>query len=71
MLHENIKGMVGAISNVLSDEGLNIDNMVNKSKGEWAYTLIDLDTFNGRANEVVEKLNAVEGIRKTRIVKEA
>ena len=45
--------------------------MVNKSKGEWAYTLIDLDTFNGRANEVVEKLNAVEGIRKTRIVKEA
>ena len=71
VLHENIKGMVGAISNVLSDEGLNIDNMVNKSKGEWAYTLIDLDTFNGRANEVVEKLNAVEGIRKTRIVKEA
>ena len=45
--------------------------MVNKSKGEWAYTLIDLDTFDGKCREIAAKLEAVDGICKARIVKEA
>lgn len=71
ILHKNVSGMVGAISNIISSEGLNIDNMVNKSKGEWAYTLIDLDTFSGKGQKIVEDLEKVESICKARIVKEA
>ena len=63
--------MVGAISNIISEYGLNIDNMVNKSRGEWAYTLIDLDTFNGKCHELVEKLEKTDGVCRARIVKEA
>ena len=71
ILHRNVKGMVGAVANAISDEGLNIDNMVNNNKGEYAYTLIDLDTFNGKQNDIAEKLAKVDGILKVRIVKEA
>ena len=63
--------MVGAIANAISDEGLNIDNMVNNSKGEYAYTLVDLDTFNGKCNEIADMLMKVEGILKVRVVKVA
>ncbi len=71
ILHKNVKGMVGAVANAISDEGLNIDNMVNNNKGEYAYTLIDLDTFDGKCHEIAEKLSKVEGILKVRIVKVA
>ena len=71
ILHKNVSGMVGAITGIISGQGLNIDNMVNKSKGAWAYTLIDLDTFSGKCYEIVEKLNHLEGVCRARIVKEA
>lgn len=71
ILHRNIKGMVGAVANAISDEGLNIDNMVNNNKGEYAYTLIDLDTFDGKQDDIAAKLAKVEGILKVRIVKVA
>ena len=71
ILHRNIKGMVGAVANAISDEGLNIDNMVNNNKGEYAYTLIDLDTFDRKQDDIAAKLAKVEGILKVRIVKVA
>ena len=71
LLHKNVSGMVGAITNILSADALNIDNMVNKSKGAWAYTLIDLDTFGGKADKLVEELGKIEGICRVRIVQEA
>ena len=71
ILHRNMKGMVGAVANAISDEGLNIDNMVNNNKGEYAYTLIDLDTFDGKQDDIAAKLAKVEGILKVRIVKVA
>ena len=71
ILHRNVKGMVGAVANAISDEGHNIDNMVNNNKGEYAYTLIDVDTFNGKGQEIADRLSKVDGIVKVRIVKEA
>ena len=71
ILHRNVKGMVGAVANAISDEGLNIDHMVNNNKGEYAYTLIDVDTFNGKGQEIADRLSKVDGIVKVRIVKEA
>jgi D-3-phosphoglycerate dehydrogenase len=60
--------MIGSIAAVFAKEQLNVDNMINKSKGDWAYTLIDLDTLDGKGYELLAELNAIEGVVKTRIV---
>ena len=41
--HKNIPNMVGSITAIFAKENLNIDNMINKSKGNWAYTIIDFE----------------------------
>ena len=68
IINKNIPNMIGSIANVFAKENLNIDNMINKSKGDWAYTLIDLDTLSDKGAELLEELNKIEGVVKTRIV---
>ena len=68
IMNKNIPNMIGSIAAVFAKEHLNIDNMINKSKGDWAYTLIDLDTLDGKGDELLAELNAIEGVVKTRIV---
>ena len=43
ILHKNVPNVLGAITQVLSGEGLNIENMVNQSRGAYAYTVLDVD----------------------------
>ena len=43
ILHKNVPNVLGAITQVLSGEGLNIENMVNSSRGAYAYTVLDVD----------------------------
>ena len=43
ILHKNVPNVLGAITQVLSAEGLNIENMVNQSRGAYAYTVLDVD----------------------------
>ena len=69
--HRNIPNMIGAITAVIAKENLNIDNMVNTSKGDWAYTLIDLDSLRGKNADIVADLKALEGVVGVRIVREA
>lgn len=67
ILHKNIKNMIGQYSSVLGDAGVNISDMTNKSRGDYAYSLLDLDA---PANaEVTEKLAAIDGVLKVRIIK--
>lgn len=68
IMNKNIPNMIGSIAAVFAKEQLNIDNMINKSKGDWAYTLIDLDTLNGKGAELLAELNNIAGVVKTRIV---
>ncbi len=56
----NVPNMVGQISSVLAAAGLNIHNMVNKSKGDMAYTLVDVDS--AVAGSVIAQLNAIGGV---------
>ena len=65
--HRNIVGMISQFTTVLGDMGMNISNMTNKSKGDYAYTLIDLETPVDAS--IVDKLEAIEGVLKVRIVK--
>ena len=56
----NVPNMVGQISSVLAAAGLNIHNMVNKSKGDMAYTLADVDSAVNTA--VMQKITAIAGV---------
>ncbi len=62
----NVPNMVGQISTAVADAGLNIHNMVNKSKGEIAYTLVDLDSAMPQA--VIDKIAAIKGVLMVRAI---
>ena len=63
--HRNVKKMISRFTDVLSD--LNISNMSNTSKGDYAYTLLDLDA--AVPQELVEKLRSIDGVIRVRVVK--
>ncbi len=65
--HKNIKNMISQFSGVISDADINITDMVNKSRGDYAYSLFDLEKT--ATDEVVAKLMAIEGVFKVRVVK--
>jgi D-3-phosphoglycerate dehydrogenase len=56
----NVPNMVGQITSALAAAGLNIHNMVNKSKGDMAYTLTDVDS--AVSAEIMRQLSAIEGV---------
>ena len=56
----NVPNMVGQISTAMAQAGLNIHNMVNKSRGEMAYTLVDVDSPVGE--DVLAAIRAIEGV---------
>ena len=58
--NSNVPNMLGQISTAMADAGLNIHNMLNKSKGEMAYTLVDVDS--AVPAQVVEKIAATKGV---------
>jgi D-3-phosphoglycerate dehydrogenase len=60
----NVPNMLGQISTAMAQAGLNIHNMVNKSRGEMAYTLVDVDSAVGEA--VLDSLRAIEGVLSVR-----
>jgi len=67
LIHKNIPNMVGQISSLLASNDVNIANMINKSKGENAYTMIDADS---EISEHIETtLKSVEGITSVRVLK--
>ena len=67
ILHRNIPKMLTQFTAAISVLDVNIANLVNKSRGNYAYTVIDVDTsVNG---EVVKKLKDIEGVLKVRVVK--
>ena len=56
----NVPDMLGCISHTLGKRKINIHNMLNKSRGEMAYTLVDADTAIG--NDVVDELCGTQGV---------
>jgi D-3-phosphoglycerate dehydrogenase len=56
----NVPNMVGQISSLLAAAGLNIHNMVNKSKGDIAYTLVDVDS--DVTDAMIEQLSSIAGV---------
>ena len=65
--HKNIRNMISQFTALFGEEDINIDNMVNKSRGDYAYTLFDL--AKPLSDELMKKIEAVEGVLKTRRIK--
>jgi D-3-phosphoglycerate dehydrogenase / 2-oxoglutarate reductase len=64
--NRNVPNMVGQISTCLAARGINIADLLNKSRGEFAYTLIDVDGALGE--ELLERIRAIEGVLSARII---
>lgn len=60
VIHKNIPAMITQITTVISDEKVNIENLTNKSKKEYAYTMVDLG--GNLSDTLVERLTAIEGV---------
>ena len=67
IIHQNIPNMISQFTKVLGDAGVNISNMTNKSKGDLAYTILDVAT--PISQEVAKNLKAINGVYRVRIVK--
>lgn len=64
--HKNIPNMVGQISTILAKEHINILNMINKSKGNLAYTIIDAEKEINK--DIISSLTNIEGILRVRVI---
>lgn len=70
LINKNVPNIVASISTAVSDLGINIDNIINKSKGDYAYTLLDLDeTDETKVAELVNKFETSDNIVKVRLIK--
>ena len=65
--HKNGPAVISKITSVMGDAGINIEEMANKSRGDYAYSL--LDTATPVSDDVVGKLSAIEGVIKVRVIK--
>ena len=67
VLHHNIPNMLGQLTALLAQENMNISLMTNKSKKEYAYTVMDVD--GSVSDDIVEKLGSIEGVLGVRVIK--
>jgi D-3-phosphoglycerate dehydrogenase len=66
LIHRNIPAMLANITLVLSKENVNVENMTNKSRGDYAYTLVDVNARVGES--VVNAIRAVPGMLRVRVI---
>ena len=65
--HKNIANMLTQFTTVFSSEGINIAHMTNKSRGDYSYCIFDIDSDSTEA--FAQKLSAIDGVLKVRIIK--
>ncbi|AXQ29498.1 3-phosphoglycerate dehydrogenase [Solimonas sp. K1W22B-7] len=66
IVNENVPNMVGQISTTLAKHNLNIADLLNKSRGDLAYTIVDVDS--GCAQDVVQELQGIQGVLSVRCI---
>lgn len=66
ILHRNIPNMLGQFTSLMAERGINISLMTNKSRGEYAYTMMDVDVQ--LPSDVAEQFAAVDGVLKVRVL---
>ncbi|GFH40342.1 3-phosphoglycerate dehydrogenase family protein [Lactococcus insecticola] len=70
LINKNVPNIVARISTRVSDNGINISNIINRSKGDFAYTLLDLDEADAaKVQALADEFEASDNIVKVRIIK--
>ena len=67
ILHKNVANMITKFTETFGDIGINISNMMNKSKGDFAYTMLDVE--NTITDEMVKKIESIDGVIRVRKIK--
>lgn len=67
VLHKNVPNMIGQLTSVVAQENMNINLMANKSKNEYAYTMMDVEA--DVPAKIEEMLSAIDGVLKVRVIK--
>ena len=64
--HKNMPAMISSFTTIVGEAGINIDNMISKSKGDYAYTMFDVASIP--SNDVIDKMKSMEGVVKVRVL---
>ena len=66
VIHKNIPNMLTAITGIFAGDNVNIENLLNKSRGDYAYTMLDIGAAETQA--VAEKIGAIDGVIRVRVI---
>ena len=66
IIHRNIPGAIANITGILSKDGVNVENMTNKSKKDYAYTIVDVGSRVG--DNVADEIRALDGVLRVRLL---
>ncbi len=64
--HRNVKNMLSQFTTILGEANYNIGNMTNKSRGDYAYSMFDLES--AASDDLIKKLESVDGVLKVRVI---
>jgi len=68
-IHENVPNVLGSITSAVAGFGLNISDLVNRSRGAMAVSVVDMDEIPARAQEALcDKVAAIEGMKRVRLL---
>lgn len=66
VIHKNIPNMITSITGIVATNNINIENMLNKSRGDYAYTMVDVSDVD--ADHIIEKLEEIDEVIKARVI---
>ena len=66
VVHENIPGMIGGVLKVIADHGINVENMVDKSRGKYSYCMVDVNA--PVSEDLVKQMTEVKGVTRVRVI---
>lgn len=70
LVHENVPNMIGKISNAVSEFDINIDNLVNRSRGDYAYTLLDIEENDeDKIQGILARFESSDHILRARVIR--
>ncbi|WP_416353596.1 3-phosphoglycerate dehydrogenase family protein [Agrilactobacillus fermenti] len=69
LMHRNVPNMIGQISTLIADAGINIENLVNSAQADYAYTMVDTNQLPlAKKNTLLARLNAIDSMKRVRIL---
>ena len=66
IIHRNIPNMLTAITGIFAGDNVNIENLLNKSRGNYAYSMLDIDEADTSA--VADKIGSIDGVIRVRVI---